>query len=98
MISANTWSAMVHVIRNSRQQPVRLINGNDALVNGQDDTYVQFGHLFARTGKVIHGSFEHLHGASQVVAQITLGTTPNFLGVVSPTVLAIGVRPEVKDG
>ena len=40
---------------------------------------------------------EHFFGAFQVIAQVALGASPDFLGVVASAVLAVGVWPEMKD-
>lgn len=46
---------------------------------------------------MLQGSFKHLLSAPQVVTQITEGSCPDLFGVIAPAVLAVGMRPEVKD-
>jgi len=92
---SQTRRAVMPMFRNMGQQSMGLVDGDDALVDGQDDPNVQCGHLFRRAGEMCYGSREHLLSTPQVVAEVTVGVGPNFLGMVAPTMLAVGVRPEV---
>ncbi len=77
---------------------MRLVDGDDALVDSQDDADIESGNGARSAGsEVSHGSIEHLFGASQVKAKIAFAAVAQFLWKMDAAVLAVGVRPKMED-
>lgn len=98
LLVADQGRTVVAVFRHVREQGMRFVDGDDALVHGQDDADIQFWNPTSRRAReMVQRSLEHLLGTFQVVPQIALGAAPNLLRMVPATMLAVGVRPEVED-
>jgi hypothetical protein len=97
MAVMDEWRAMVVVFRYVRKKDVRFVDGDDALIYGQDDPHIEFRHMFGRSGEVIHGTVEHLFGASDMEAKVAPTAVAELLSEVETAVLAVGVRPEMED-
>jgi hypothetical protein len=73
-----------------------LINGDQVLIGRQNDAHIQLWNIAGQTGEVIHGAAEHFLGAFDMKTQIALAAIAKLLLEVCPTVLAVGMWPEVK--
>ena len=92
----DTWVTVVTMFWHMRKELMCLIDGDDALVDGQDDAHINLRYLVDRTSEVAHGTVKHLLGTFQVKPKVALNSVAELLLEVNAAVLAVGVRKEMN--
>lgn len=75
---------------------MRLIDGDEVLVNSQNDAYIELWNITSQVGEMVHGAAQHLFGAFDMKTQIALAAVAELFLEMRSAIPAIGVWPEMK--
>lgn len=87
---------MMTVLWYVRKQSACLINGDEVLVNGQDNANIDLWNTTGQIGEVVRDATPHFLGAFDVKTQIALAAIAEFLLEMRPTVPTVGMRPDME--